>query len=108
MQATPQRHRQLASIREISRTYDDSLGGRLMPARPSLAEPVMVARFWANRRGEAIVIQLREFEGRALVDVRKYFFSIVPGVGPHVAQLVCDSCNRGGRWLSQNHFGAPA
>jgi hypothetical protein len=41
--------------------------------RPSLPEPVMVARFWANRRGEAIFVQLREFEGRALVDVRKHF-----------------------------------
>lgn len=45
-----------------------------MSARTSsLPEPVVVARFWANRRGEAIFIQLREYEGRALVDVRKHF-----------------------------------
>jgi hypothetical protein len=41
--------------------------------RPSLAEPVIVAEFWANRRGEAIRVQLSEFKGRALLDVRKYY-----------------------------------
>ena len=33
-------------------------------------------------------------------------FTVAPGVGPHVAQLVCDACDRGGRWLSRAHFGA--
>jgi hypothetical protein len=33
-------------------------------------------------------------------------FTVVVGVGPHVAQLVCDACQRGGRWLSRAHFGA--
>ena len=33
-------------------------------------------------------------------------FTIMTGVGPHVAQLVCDGCGRGGRWLSRHHFGA--
>jgi hypothetical protein len=33
-------------------------------------------------------------------------FTVMPGVGPHVAQLVCDACQRGGRWLSRGHFGA--
>jgi hypothetical protein len=33
-------------------------------------------------------------------------FTVMPGVGPHVAQLTCDACNRGGRWLSRAHFGA--
>lgn len=32
-------------------------------------------------------------------------FTVMPGVGPHVAQLVCDACKRGGRWLSRTHFG---
>jgi hypothetical protein len=31
---------------------------------------------------------------------------VMPGVGPHVAQLVCNACRRGGRWLSRAHFGA--
>jgi hypothetical protein len=38
-----------------------------------LAEPVLIDRFWANRKGDAIVTQLRMYEGRALVDVRKFF-----------------------------------
>jgi hypothetical protein len=33
-------------------------------------------------------------------------FTIMPGMGPHVAQLTCDACHRGGRWLSRAHFGA--
>jgi hypothetical protein len=33
-------------------------------------------------------------------------FTVMPGVGPHVAQLACDACGRGGRWLSRGHFGA--
>jgi hypothetical protein len=36
------------------------------------------------------------------------FFTIMPGVGPHAAQLVCDDCKRGGRWLSRQHFGVTA
>jgi hypothetical protein len=32
-------------------------------------------------------------------------FTVTCGIGPHVAQLVCDSCRRGGRWLSRAHFG---
>jgi glycine/D-amino acid oxidase-like deaminating enzyme len=30
-------------------------------------------------------------------------FTVMPGVGPHVAQL---ACGRGGRWLSRRYFGA--
>jgi hypothetical protein len=33
-------------------------------------------------------------------------FTVMPGVGPHVAQLVCDACRRGGRWLGRAYFGA--
>jgi hypothetical protein len=32
-------------------------------------------------------------------------FTIMPGIGPHVAQLRCEVCNLGGRWLSRHHFG---
>jgi Transcriptional Coactivator p15 (PC4) len=41
--------------------------------RPGLPEAVIVSDFWANRRGEAVRVQLREFEGQILVDVRKHF-----------------------------------
>jgi hypothetical protein len=39
----------------------------------ALTEPIVVAEFWANRRGESIRVQLRKFEGVALVDVRKHY-----------------------------------
>ena len=38
-----------------------------------LPEPIVAAEFWANRRGESVRVQLREFEGAALVDVRKHY-----------------------------------
>jgi hypothetical protein len=41
--------------------------------RSGLSEPVIVSEFWANRRGETIRVQLREYEGRALIDLRKHF-----------------------------------
>jgi hypothetical protein len=44
-----------------------------MNARPTLAEPVIVSEFWANRSGESVRVQLREYEGQPLLDVRKYF-----------------------------------
>jgi hypothetical protein len=31
-------------------------------------------------------------------------FTVMPGVGPHAAQLICDECGRGGRWLGRHHF----
>lgn len=38
-----------------------------------LAQPIEVAKFWRNRRGEAIVVQLREYKGRAIFDARVNF-----------------------------------
>lgn len=42
-------------------------------ANDLLHEPVVVARFWRNRRGEAVVVSLREYQGRALADLRVNF-----------------------------------
>ena len=45
-----------------------------MPARrPTLDEPVEVAKFWKNRKGEAIVITLKEYEGTVIFDARTNF-----------------------------------
>lgn len=41
--------------------------------RPTLDEPIEVAKFWRNRRGEAVIVSLREYEGRALIDCRVNF-----------------------------------
>jgi hypothetical protein len=43
------------------------------PQHPALAEPVKVADFWKNRRGETIRVSLETYEGRDLVDVRQYY-----------------------------------
>jgi hypothetical protein len=32
-------------------------------------------------------------------------FEVMPGIGPHAAQLRCDNCRLGGRWLSRTYFG---
>jgi hypothetical protein len=63
-------------------TFGGSRGGRRLPPRktprstpraPKLASPVIVSEFWANRRGESVRVQFREYEGCLLVDVRKHY-----------------------------------
>jgi hypothetical protein len=46
-----------------------------MSARITLPEPVEIAKFWKNRRHDAIVVSLSTFEGRNLVDVRQHFMT---------------------------------
>jgi hypothetical protein len=41
--------------------------------RPTLPEPVEVHKFWANRRGEAVVVALREYEGTLIIDLRRHY-----------------------------------
>lgn len=38
-----------------------------------ITEPIEIAKFWRNRKGEAVIVQLREFEGHAIVDARVNF-----------------------------------
>lgn len=38
-----------------------------------LAQPIEIAKFWRNRRGEAVVVTLKEYEGRAIFDARVNF-----------------------------------
>ena len=33
------------------------------------------------------------------------YFIVMEGIGPHSAQLRCDSCGLGARWLARHHFG---
>jgi hypothetical protein len=44
-----------------------------MNTRPTLAEPVICSEFWANRRGETVRIQLREYQGIIIVDIRRHY-----------------------------------
>lgn len=51
-----------------------SLQDRAEPIKPPLlAEPIEIAKFWKNRKGEAIIVTLKEFQGRALIDIRTHF-----------------------------------
>lgn len=43
------------------------------PHKSKLAEPIIVAEFWCNRRGEAVRVQLREYEGVAILDLRRHY-----------------------------------
>lgn len=40
--------------------------------KPELAEPVIVDQFWANRRHDAIVVDLSTYQGHNLINVRKH------------------------------------
>jgi hypothetical protein len=52
---------------------------RATPARPrpvsaiALAEPVKIAEFWKNRKGESIRATLVTYEGRNCFDLRQHF-----------------------------------
>jgi hypothetical protein len=35
-------------------------------------QPIVVAKFWANRSGDTVFVQIKQFEGRVLIDVRKH------------------------------------
>ena len=54
-------------------------------SKPSLSEPIEIARFWKNRRGEAIVVRLSSYEGHILIDQQSWFTaqdgSLKPGKG---------------------------
>jgi hypothetical protein len=41
-------------------------------SRVTLPEPVEVAKFWKNRRHDAIVVSLSTYEGKNLIDVRMH------------------------------------
>lgn len=43
--------------------------------KPELAEPVIVDQFWANRRHDAIVVDLSTYQGHNLIGVRKHAMS---------------------------------
>ena len=45
-----------------------------MTARPTLPEPIEIAKWWKSRRRDiAIMVSLRHYEGHNLIDVREYF-----------------------------------
>jgi Transcriptional Coactivator p15 (PC4) len=46
-----------------------------MSARTTLPEPVEIARFWKNRKHDAVVVTLSTFEGRNIIDVRQSFMT---------------------------------
>jgi len=42
------------------------------PEPPALGEPITVAEFWANRRGESVRVQVTQIEGVRCIDLRRY------------------------------------
>jgi hypothetical protein len=52
---------------------------------PTLCEPIIIAQWWRNRRGEAIRIRLSTRRGHNLLDIRTWCSSsdgkLVPGKG---------------------------
>jgi Transcriptional Coactivator p15 (PC4) len=53
-------------------------------AVPLLAEPITIAEWWKNRRGESIRLVLSQFQGRSIVDLRTWYTAdgkLKPGKG---------------------------
>ncbi len=47
------------------------IDGNVVPEREG--EDFEIAKFWANRKGEAIIVKLTRFENRWFVDARRYY-----------------------------------
>ena len=45
------------------------------PRVPTFPEPIVCSEFWRNRRGESVRVQLYEYEGQVLVDLRVHCLS---------------------------------
>lgn len=43
------------------------------PPALKLPVPIVIAEWWKNRGGQSIRVQLTEYEGRPLIDVRSWF-----------------------------------
>jgi hypothetical protein len=42
-------------------------------AVPALAEPITVAEWWKNRRGDSVRLTLNRHEGRDIIDLRTWY-----------------------------------
>jgi hypothetical protein len=42
-------------------------------AVPALAEPLVIAEWWKNRRGESVRLTLNRYEGRDIIDLRTWY-----------------------------------
>jgi hypothetical protein len=40
--------------------------------RPTLDEPMVISKFWKNRRHDAVIVSLSTYEGHNLVDLRTH------------------------------------
>jgi Transcriptional Coactivator p15 (PC4) len=57
---------------------------QIADAAPALAEPITVAEWWKNRRGESIRLVLSQFQGRSIFDLRTWYTAdgrLKPGKG---------------------------
>ncbi len=39
----------------------------------TLTEPIEIGKFFKNRKGDVIVVQIKEFEGVVFADIRQFF-----------------------------------
>jgi len=41
----------------------------------SLSEPIEIGKFFKNRKGDFVVVQIKQFEGITFLDIRQFFTS---------------------------------
>jgi hypothetical protein len=39
----------------------------------NLIEPIEIGKFWKNRRGDAVFVQIKSYEGVVFCDIRQFF-----------------------------------
>jgi Transcriptional Coactivator p15 (PC4) len=52
---------------------------KVAEAAPALVDPVTIAEWWKNRRGESIRLVLNRFEGRDVIDLRTWYTDTADG-----------------------------
>lgn len=57
---------------------------------PKLEEPIIIAKFWRNRSGEAVIVRLKEFEGRPLIDLRVHVTNSTGQLQPTEKGISCN------------------
>lgn len=62
-----------ATHRPAVATHYRKTNRRQAPKPAVLPEPIEVAKFFANRKGDVVIVSLREFEGMPLLDIRKHY-----------------------------------
>ena len=104
-------------IHALAAVVENQIDAPLVPRQPTTKRPSHHAKAPTNKprafhpnapfqMGDTIICDAPEGLFSKCRRCGSTRFTVMGGIGPHVAQLRCDRCGTGGRWLGRQHFGA--